>query len=30
MAGAFTTNVENLRLLATDDLGRLWDQLSTA
>ena len=30
MAGAFTTNVENLRLLATDDLGGLWDQLSAA
>lgn len=30
MAGAFTTNVENLRLLATDDLGQLWNQLSTA
>ena len=30
MAGAFTTNVENLRLLATDDLGVLWDRLSAA
>lgn len=30
MAGAFSTHVENLRLLATDDLGRLWDQLSSA
>jgi len=30
MAGAFTTNVENLRLLATDDLGGLWDRLSAA